>query len=174
MDSVVSRSRSEGSGCGVDTLMIYTSIRSWQVSQVQKDSVVWALLENLSFVTFGLCRHLKLCHSMAEVNKVPAPKVRILYLLYMLIFWNVNKSTAAAPFLSQSVCFPTVFGKKCGQYNFPLTVPGWSYKWHSGLPKGKTIHSEELQNLNINQGFQLIDYFQGGSCFYARHGMWFC
>ena len=86
VQSVVSRSRLEGSGCGVDFHMVYTSIRLWQMLSVNLGFMFSAI--NLSFSRLLFLRHLKLCHSMAEVNKVPAPKVWNWYTvkLFRLLF----------------------------------------------------------------------------------------
>ena len=40
-------------------------------------------------------KHLKLCHSMAEVNKVPAPKVGIFFVMCGRIDFFTNKAVEA-------------------------------------------------------------------------------
>ena len=84
-------------------------------------------------------RHLKLCHSMAEVNKVPAPKVRTSSLqCFPQIEPCSGHITLNAPFLSQSMFIQQSLVKSVGKTNFSSNGPGMDFVCHSGLPKGKT------------------------------------
>ena len=104
-------------------------------------------------------RHLKLCHSMAEVNKVPAPKVRTSSLqcspqiepCLVILFITLN-----APFLSQSMFIQQSLVKSVGKTNFSSNGPGMDFVCHSGLPKGKT---------NKLKSNQLEDFWMSLNCY---------
>ena len=55
-------------------------------------------------------RHLKLCHSMAEVNKVPAPKVRNIQI-------GIRNSLSVAPYLNCGVFSTHSMVKSVGKKN---------------------------------------------------------